>query len=303
LRDEKRFEARKTGVLVHSLSGEGQVVSVYPGAINIRCEPGLLVSLIEDATQMTALSLHVPSYFRSRGAETEPGTPARFEKARLRLNGLCIDFSGATPWDGALALRSVQGFSLSKTAGFRQALLERGKEGGLLGLVRPDKEQNPFVRKASQILRRAFQHTSDGPSIGGLSQLIGLGPGLTPSGDDFIAGLLFGEAILSVLRAPPGSTQSSAQQAALPLRVNKRELWHSLTGTSDGGRTLLYQILEGHFPSYLIEVAKNLGKAQTEEEMADAVALAVSHGETSGTDALVGLWFYLKATGNHQRER
>jgi len=332
---EKRFEAQKTGVMVHSLSGEGRVVSVYARALNIRYGNGLLVSLIEDSNQMTALSLFVPSFFPSQEVKTEAGAPARFEKGRLWLSGFCIDFAKGTSWKGTLTPGSVQGFSLTRIGIFREALLHQGKRGGLLGLIHPDEEQNPFVRKASQILRRIVQEFPDGSCMKGLSQLVGLGPGLTPSGDDFIAGVLLGEEILSLLTAPRGRTQrrlaatrivgtpsprssppfsgesrrramaalatarGRVRRAVIPVRVNKRELWHGLTRTNDGGRTLLFQTLQGYFPSYLIGVVKKLGKAQRAKEMADAVGLAVSHGETSGTDALVGLLFYLNVSASH----
>jgi hypothetical protein len=295
---QKRFEARKTGVLVHSLSGEGKVVSVYPRAINIRCGRGLLVSVIENAEQMTALSVHVPAYFRSQGARTQTGTRVLFEKDRLSFDGFCIVLNQDTPWEAPLAPRDVQGFCLSKKAIFQEALLQQGKRGGLLGLIRPAEEQNLFERKAAGILRRILQQTPDGARINGLSQLVGLGPGLTPAGDDFIAGLLLGEEILSLLTAPQGKIHRGPMHAVIPLKINKGELWHSLTRTNDGGRTLLYQTLLGYFPNYLISVAKNLGKAQAMADMSDAVRRAVSHGETSGTDALAGLWFYLNASVN-----
>jgi len=287
-------------VLVHSLAGEGQVVSVYPRAVNIRCGHGLLVSVIEQAEHMTALSLHVPSYFRSQGAQTQTGARVRFEKDRLSFDGFCIVFSQNSAWEAPVAPREVQGFSLSKTAIFREALLQQGKKGGLLGLIRPGEAQNPFVRKAVEPLRRILQQTADGSYINGLSQLVGLGPGLTPSGDDFIAGLLLGERILSFLTAPEGAAQSrlSASRIAsvISLKINKGELWRCLARTNDGGRTLLCQALLGYFPNYLISVAKSLGNAQTMGDMVGAVKQAVSYGETSGTDALVGLWFYLNAS-------
>lgn len=303
---QKRFEARKTGVLVYSLSGEGKVVSVYPKAINIRCSQGLLVSLIEEAEHMTALSLHVPACFRTQGTKTQTGTRVRFEKDRLSFGGFCIVFNQDTPWEARLAPRDVQGFSLSKRAIFQEALLQQGKGGGLLGLTRPGEEQNLFEREAAGILRRIFQQIPDGAHINGLSHLVGLGPGLTPSGDDFIAGFLLGEEILSLLTAPQGKIHSRPIHTVIPLKINKGELWHGLTATNDGGRTLLYQTLLGCFPNYLISMAKNLGKAQAMGDMADAVRRAVSHGETSGTDALVGLWFYLNASVNayeHERIR
>jgi hypothetical protein len=181
-------------------------------------------------------------------------------------------------------------------------LFQQGKRGGLLGLMRPGDAQNLFVQKAAGILRRSFQQTPNGTCICGLSQLVGLGPGLTPSGDDFIAGLLLGEKILSLLPTPQevleSSLRGSRMAPVIPWKINKGELWRGLTRTNDGGRTLLYQTLLGYFPNYLISVAKNLGKAQAMGDMAGVVRRAVSHGETSGTDALVGLWFYLNASAN-----
>jgi hypothetical protein len=347
---EKRFTARRTGVLVRSLSGEGKVVSVYPKAINIRCGQGLLVSLIEDMTHMTALSLHAPSYFGTPGQEAQAGALVRIEKGRLRLNGLCIDFAGGTPWEGSLIPGSVRGFSLSKVSMFREALLQQGKRGGLLGLIQRSEEKNPFVEKAAQTLREILHKAHSTSSFGDLSPLVGLGPGLTPSGDDFIAGVLLGEKILSLLTTAQYRTQRSVagtkfeirnpkletnpndqnpndpndlktktgkmlnkistnrtlavqtgyRQAVIPFKINKRALWQGLTRTNDAGRTLLFQTLRGYFPNYLIRVVKNLGKAQKVEQMAEAVGMAVSHGETSGTDALAGLLFYLNGAAIHQ---
>jgi hypothetical protein len=295
---ETQFQAEQTGVLICSLCGEGKVVSVYPRAVNIRHSHGLLVSVIEHAEQMTALSLHVPSYFQSPGARMQTGARVRFGKDRLSFDGFCIDFDQDRPWEATLASRDVHGFCLSKTAIFREALLQQGKRGGLLGLIRAGKEQNPFVRKAAGILRRGVQQTSDGSTVTGLSRLVGLGPGLTPSGDDFIAGFLLGEEILALLRVAQDTGGGGTDQPVIPLKTNKGELWQRLSKTNDGGRTLLYQTLLGYFPKYLLSVAKNVGKAQTSKDMADAVGRAVSHGETSGTDALVGLWFYLNASVN-----
>lgn len=303
IRREECFKTEKTGILVRLLSGEGKVVSVYPKAFNIRHRDGLLVSLVGDAKQMTALGLHVPSFFQSAKAETEASAPAWFQKGRLMINGSCIDLAEGALWEGRLTWDSVAGFFPGKTSILEESLLLRGKRGGLLGLMHPSEEQNPFVDRASQALRRILNKARKDSSLGGLSQLMGLGPGLTPSGDDFIAGVLLGERILSLLATSPKGTRSAAQQAIVPLEVNKRDMWDGLRRTNDAGRTLLFQTLQGHFPCYLIEAAKGVGGAHKVEEIADAVGRAVSHGETSGTDALVGLLFYLKAAANHQRRR
>ena len=55
----------------------------------------------------------------------------------------------------------------------------------------------------------------------------------------------------------------------------------------------MWQALQGHFPCYMIEAAKGLARAQEQDEVMEVVSNASSHGETSGTDAMVGLCWYL----------
>jgi hypothetical protein len=122
----------------------------------------------------------------------------------------------------------------------------------------------------------------DPPRFRRLSQLIGLGPGFTPSGDDFIAGALAGER-MSQIFGQPG------------FAIDKGELRTSLCKTNDAGKTLLWQALQGHFPCYLTEAVKGLSRAGGPHDLARVVSRATVHGETSGTDALAGLLWYLDA--------
>jgi hypothetical protein len=127
----------------------------------------------------------------------------------------------------------------------------------------------------------------------GLSQLVGLGVGSTPGGDDFISGVLLGEKILNLLYGSQMELFDVGQQGSGPCSINKEEIWNRLVKTSFVGKTLLWQALQGHFPSYLIEAVRGLAAAGGLENMKKTVARAASHGETSGTDALVGLSLYL----------
>jgi hypothetical protein len=78
-----------------------------------------------------------------------------------------------------------------------------------------------------------------------------------------------------------------------PRAIQGEEIRKVLDKTNHGGRTLLWQVLQGHFPYYLIEAVRGLARAGNTEEILKTVGRAASHGETSGTDALVGLFFYL----------
>jgi hypothetical protein len=76
--------------------------------------------------------------------------------------------------------------------------------------------------------------------------------------------------------------------------VGKEGLRVAISRTNDGGRTLLWQVLQGHFPAYLIETVRSVSDAKGELEISDAVERAVGHGATSGTDALTGFLFSME---------
>ena len=107
--------------------------------------------------------------------------------------------------------------------------------------------------------------------------LVGLGPGLTPSGDDFLTGLLLAR---DLLERPSPAPLKEAIRARLAL-------------TTNAGKTLLYGALEKRYPFYLHEFARAWSSAQDSGEEAAAVISALAHGSTSGTDALAGLVFAL----------
>jgi hypothetical protein len=304
-RYEKRFKAKETGVLVRFLSGQGEVASVYSKALNIRHTERLLVSLVENTSQMTALSLSVPSLFghlEAQKATVKPGDRVWFERHRWAINDIQIDLAEGETWEGSLTTNDIEGFCLSKISLLKRALLLKGKKGGLLGLIHPEEEKNLFVERASRMVGQTLIKGDEGAARKGLSQLVGLGVGFTPSGDDFIAGALLGEKILSLLSASCRKVPAMPKEPMAPYTIDKEEIREARDGTNDGGWTLLYQALQGHFPHYLVEAVKGLAGARHFEEMTGVVGGAASHGETSGTDALVGLWFYLAKLGNNHSD-
>jgi hypothetical protein len=74
----------------------------------------------------------------------------------------------------------------------------------------------------------------------------------------------------------------------------REDLRVALNRTSDAGKTLLWQALQGRFPSYLIKTVRAVSRAKGRAEIDDAVERAVRRGATSGTDALTGFVFSLE---------
>jgi hypothetical protein len=280
------YKAKEIGAFVHDSMREGEIVSVHSRALNIRCQDGFLASVVKDTRQMTSLSLTVPQLFENSEAChrcIRCGEAVRVEEDSVIINGLCIDLSDAEPWGGMISFEGLEGFTLHKLPLVKQALLSEGRKEGLLGIIGSSDRSDPFLRKSLSVLNRIKFTGIEQRRVRGLSPLIGLGKGFTPSGDDFIAGVLLGEEIV-------GGLPSLGEET---YEIDKEEMRGALSKTNDAGRTLLYLALRGHFPCYLIEAVKGASRAQSFEQIRKAVSAAVTQGETSGTDALAGLVWYL----------
>lgn len=110
--------------------------------------------------------------------------------------------------------------------------------------------------------------------------LIGLGPGLTPAGDDFLGGLLF--AVEQVGRAHPGRVR---RQPAL----RKAFLQRTRSATNAISYAILCDLAHGHGPEPMHTLLWSLlheGEAPT---IGLSAARAITHiGHTSGWDLLAG---------------
>jgi hypothetical protein len=282
------------GAGVPRLNGWGEVVSAFSRAVNIRHAQGLLVSFVEETRAMTFLSVCVPALFRGEKKGLVPGERVRFEGHRLVTEDFVVDFMGRPTWQGTLTRSDMKGFRASKASLMKEALLLKGRDGGFLGLLRREEASNPFVDKAMKVLSGIQSAPSRTGALKILSGLVGLGPGSTPSGDDFIAGVLLGEETLRLLLSGEAKAVAGSQESMIPWPMEKEDLWVAMNRTNDAGKTLLWQALQGHFPEYLIESVRSVSHAKGKQEIVDAVERAVGRGATSGTDALAGFLFSME---------
>jgi Protein of unknown function (DUF2877) len=144
----------------------------------------------------------------------------------------------------------------------------------------------PGAQTIGGTVRRALADGHAAQLLEATRHLIGLGPGLTPSGDDFLVGCLRG--LWLIHRTVPGAGQTLDHlHDALLADLDAR--------TSRVGAEFIRYALEGIFAEVLDQVALALLAPSHPQVVRSAVSHLLGQGETSGTDAMLGLLTCLDA--------
>jgi hypothetical protein len=116
-------------------------------------------------------------------------------------------------------------------------------------------------------------------SISAAAGLIGLGSGLTPGGDDLLAGYLTGLWC---------TVAGKLERHRFTTKLGNVVIDLSST-TNDISRTYLFHAAKGQAASYLVNIAQLIGQGEDSARLKDAVDIAQQVGHSSGLDAVTGL--------------
>jgi hypothetical protein len=204
--------ATSIGIEAHralSVSSRGRVAAVFTNSCYIRFARGWACL---GGSTLGRGPLNVPC----TGAPHDwrgviaPGSPVRVHSEALELCGHVIGLD-AELWAPAPRPPSTCTSRAAGVAALSRALPSSLPDGGLAGLLRPQLGSRTPVETAAwpavQALARwaALPEENEAePPLHAVCTLLGLGPGLTPSGDDFLAGFLV------ALRAIGQSPRSTA---------------------------------------------------------------------------------------------
>ena len=288
--------ARSIGSRVASHPVRGSVHSVYRQACNIELGDGTLLTLL--AQELGNLphgircALPDPADFQ---LWLRPGLVAAADGVWLHIPqaGVAVDLVGAERWHGKLdacALDPHAGPTVRAMLTVRLLLREQALRGGFAPLVLDDAAPGSPLERAMQRrlmqtlpeLGRASMSLDSALAVKALEQLAGLGPGLTPSGDDFIVGYL-------------AALHSRCSREPL-LRPFLHGLVAALTRLAAAAnvisRQFIFNALEGEFSEWLAELVAAIALHDA-VRLRESVARVVRIGHSSGADSLVGLLFGL----------
>jgi hypothetical protein len=263
----------------------GRVLAVFARACVIASQDGRVVSIVgpELGDGPLNIVLRVPGF--SFQGIPESGR-AWVEDGRLWTHGLEVAMSDAAIWEPRpnwSRLRARRTFIVNKLPLLRSSAFACAPDGSLLTLFargEPHSEPTNFTPSALQaalragLSLRAVLHGEPRQVGSATSQLAGLGSGLTPAGDDFLAGVMLRTWLehsapeplcwhILEAAAPHTSVLSTAFLRAAS-RGECSAAWHQLFDALDNG----------YAPS-----------------IRHAVRKVLSYGHTSGADTLAGfLW-------------
>lgn len=247
----------------------GQWICLVPsgggdGPLNARCHERDLGNIknfirVGDAASVADKSINIDPKLKfsfERAAVWTPLAPGRWDKDSVAR--------GLAHFNRALVSRALPQDGLAM-------LLRDGSSIHLNAVVKA--AQAP-LGKLREIIIAAITHSDASPNIGALVPLLGLGPGLTPSGDDAIGGALIALHLLGENRARDS--------------IREKLSSHMAAATNDISRAHLEAAAEGFGHEAIHRIANALltGDATHLHEEIDAVH-AIGH--TSGWDALVGV--------------
>lgn len=260
----------------------GRVLATFDHACDLLAEGGDVVALVNHQVGSGPLNVVVDD---SAGcfASLEPGMRAALDADEIQVGDLEVGLREAAVWEPRPNwedLRARRASIVAQLPVLRVLSLEQAPAGSLLSILEGSSPDGSLQGAALAATERAVGALMDG-WIGdltrlreGVGQLAGLGGGLTPSGDDFLTGLMVWA---WVAHPAPSSFCQAVVEAAGPLTTTLSAAF--LRAAARGECDAAWHAL-------LDALAQEDGA-----EVAKAGQNVLAHGATSGADALAGfLW-------------
>jgi hypothetical protein len=271
----------------------GRVLANYRRACNLVTAEGEIIALVGPAIGNGPLNIVIEEAGVLETAK--PGWPAVFSGGQLILgDSLFVSWDEAQLWRPEInweRLTTQRRRLEDNLAALCSWLSQNDIADGLLGLVLNEEKEpgaraegtrslhnRAFLTTARTGIRGLMQALQDGDRLGireSAALLAGLGPGLTPAGDDYLVGLMAG------LRVWPGSCELAPD-----------EVCHIILEETEDRTTLLSSAFlrsarKGLFGENWHRLLTELAEGEA-TGIQRAVRRILASGATSGADALAG---------------
>jgi len=287
------IEVLTSGYAVPQPNFDATVHSVFQSAANLRLtRDGKLLTLVTagEADLPQGIRLNSPTGFSFDGLQVGEALVCRGGLVRLDKLALTISFHNAITWKCDLPALKMDFAKLEVQSAWRvvwnvlntRQLLAKA-EIVADNLFRPGEEPQAVMPKkarlAMQVLVRATQEADLMAASAAAKILTGLGPGLTPAGDDLLAGYLAG--LWCAVGDHRDHVQFVSNLGKQVVRLSRR--------TNDISRTYLDHAVNGQVSSRFAALVEAISRGESPEALLKIAENAMHCGHTSGMDTVTGL--------------
>jgi hypothetical protein len=293
-----RLHALSAGVEAQTRCFSGVVHSIFHHACNVSLDCGALLTLVssEKGNVTQGIRVGTPPRFTFLN-QLRVGQPVACRGGILRVSGsdLSIDLRTANRWHIDLKGLRVDLQRRDSAHAWRVAWLEleshwpgEGISSTIAAALQPKQHHvAPHETKtgAERVIQAipdlidATRHVQADKTITALRQLIGLGPGLTPSGDDFIVGYLAGL----------WSTVGNDSSRLTFMSSVGTWLSQAASGTNAISCTYIRSAVNGNISEPIATLAQRIARASSMVSVREATRAALQVGITSGANGVLGL--------------
>jgi hypothetical protein len=262
---------------------EGSVHSVFRRVVNVMTPGGQLISMCGRGLDDAPWSLRADvDDWTAWNIETGGVVSADGDAVTVHGGGPRVDLALAQTWTAAAVPITADPPQLTDRA-HRLADVIRiaGVPGGAVAGLAPDRFAALVVERIARGLADIVTAELAGNAAdleAAASSLLGLGPGLTPAGDDALTGL-------ALVVAQPGSLATTVLPAL------RRVLQRQTEGTTELSRATLWAALDGRGRQRLLDLVDTLVSHQDPAPplLREHVGRVIGIGHTSGTDIACGV--------------
>jgi hypothetical protein len=276
---------------------EGVVEATFDRACNLALESGDMVTLLASGVGNVAHGIRLAHQPRLDGI-LRRGMRAEARDGRLMFDdgAVVVALAGAHRWICPLipGMGGESGNWLPSALLAREFLRDHASTQAsevlrhVLGSPQPPTPLTARISTVFPDLASATISADRGRALKAVSRLVGLGPGLTPAGDDFVIGWLAG---LTLAANTPARLEF--------LRSMCAEVRFLRDATTQVGRQHLSDACALQFSERLSDVCTAIASGAPMHTLAGRLTAQLAVGATSGADAAAGLMLALFACGSH----